>query len=170
MDKSKNSILIIEDSATSIYALNDILSPEFIVYTEKDSKVALKTAEKHMPDIILLDVIMPDKDGYEVLQELKASCKVKHIPVIFITTLKEEGYEEKGFTFNEQDMQAVGKDILEPSDELSDEELEMAAGGTTAIAVFLLIAGVAVATGALVGAAVGAGVGAAVVGVTAAVK
>jgi predicted ribosomally synthesized peptide with nif11-like leader len=45
--------------------------------------------------------------------------------------------KEKGFAFNEQDMQAVGKDILEPSDELSDEELEMAAGG--AIFVFIVL-------------------------------
>ena len=72
---------------------------------------------------------------------------------------------EKGFTFNEQDIQSVGKDILEPSDELSDEELELAAGGTT-LAVLFVVAVASLVTGAVVGAAIAG----AAVGVTALVE
>ena len=70
---------------------------------------------------------------------------------------------EKGFIFNEQDMQAVGKEILEPSDELSEEELEMVAGGEITLLLSLVFLAL-VAAGAGVGAGVGlaAGAGAAV--------
>ncbi|MCL2048813.1 MAG: Nif11-like leader peptide family RiPP precursor [Defluviitaleaceae bacterium] len=77
---------------------------------------------------------------------------------------------EKGFVFDRQDMLTIGKDILEPSDELSDEELEMAAGGTTAFLIMLGI-GAIVAGGALVfGVAGGAAITGAVLGVTALIK
>jgi len=77
---------------------------------------------------------------------------------------------EKGFVFDRQDMLAIGKDILEPSDELSDDELELAAGGTTAFLIMLGI-GAIVAGGALVfGVAGGAAITGAVLGVTALVK
>ena len=78
--------------------------------------------------------------------------------------------KEKGFIFDRQDMLTIGKDILEPSDELSDEELELVAGGTTAFLIMLGI-GAIVAGGALVfGVAGGAAITGAVLGVTALVK
>ena len=78
--------------------------------------------------------------------------------------------KEKGYIFDRQDMLDIGKDILEPSDELSDEELELAAGGTTAFLIMLGI-GAIVAGGALVfGVAGGAAITGAVLGVTALVK
>ena len=77
---------------------------------------------------------------------------------------------EKGFVFDRDDMLAFGKDILEPQDELSDEELELVAGGTTAFLIMLGI-GAIVAGGALVfGVAGGAAITGAVLGVTALVK
>ena len=78
--------------------------------------------------------------------------------------------KEKGFVFDRQDMLDVGKDILEPSEELSEEELELASGGTTAFLIMLGI-GAIVAGGALVfGVAGGAAITGAVLGVTALVK
>ena len=80
--------------------------------------------------------------------------------------------KEKGFIFNEQDVQAIGKDILEPANELSEEELELAAGGVTiTAAVVLSIVALGVTVGGLAGGAVvgGAGVGA-VLGVMALVQ
>ena len=77
---------------------------------------------------------------------------------------------EKGYIFDRQDMLDIGKDILEPSDELSDEELELAAGGTTAFLIMLGI-GAIVAGGALIfGVAGGAAITGAVLGVTALMK
>jgi len=56
-----------------------------------------------MPDVILLDILMPEKDGYEVITELKASAKTKDIPVIFITGLDSIEAEEKGFAYGAAD-------------------------------------------------------------------
>ena len=77
---------------------------------------------------------------------------------------------EKGFIFNEQDMQAIGKDILEPSDELSDDELELAAGGTTLVLLGFLAVGLVAAGGLAAGAVVGGGAAAMVVAFTSAMK
>ena len=77
---------------------------------------------------------------------------------------------EKGFIFDEQDMQAIGKDILEPSDELSDEELELAAGGTTLVLLGFLAVGLVAAGGLAAVAVVGGGAAAMVVAFTSAMK
>ncbi|MCL2048809.1 MAG: Nif11-like leader peptide family RiPP precursor [Defluviitaleaceae bacterium] len=66
--------------------------------------------------------------------------------------------KEKGFVFNEQDIQAFGKDILEPSDELSDEELELAAGGTTVLVAFGVSAAIVLGIAAMGGAFIAFGV------------
>jgi len=68
-----------------------------------DSLEALETAEKVMPDLILLDIIMPDMDGYEVIEALKKSEKTRDIPVIFITGLDNSNAEEKGFALGAAD-------------------------------------------------------------------
>ena len=77
---------------------------------------------------------------------------------------------EKGFIFSEEDMQALGKDVLEPTDELSDEELEMAAGGTTLVLLGFLAVGLVAAGGLAAGAIVGGGAAAMVVAFTSAMK
>ena len=77
---------------------------------------------------------------------------------------------EKGFIFNEQDMQAIGKNILEPSDELNDEELELVAGGTTLVLLGFLAVGLVAAGGLAAGAVVGGGAAAMVVAFTSAMK
>jgi PleD family two-component response regulator len=95
-NNKKNSILIIDDEKSNITVLTDILQEEYKIHVVKDSREALETAENQMPDIILLDIIMPHLDGYEVLAALKASEKTKDIPVIFTTGLDCEKEKNKG--------------------------------------------------------------------------
>jgi len=97
-NQKKHSILIIDDEKSNLTVLTDILRNEYKIHAVKDSREAVETAEKQMPDIILLDIIMPYLDGYEVLAALKASEKTKDIPVIFITGLDTEKEKAKGLS------------------------------------------------------------------------
>ena len=99
----KNSILVVDDENSNILALTHILSSEYIVYAAKNGENAIKAAEKYLPDIILLDIIMPDMDGYAVMTALKSSEKTKDIPVIFVTGLSSTGDEEKGLALGTAD-------------------------------------------------------------------
>lgn len=92
----KHSILIIDDEKSNLTVLTDILHDEYKILVVKDSREAVETAESQMPDIILLDIIMPHLDGYEVLAGLKASEKTKDIPVIFTSGLDCENEKAKG--------------------------------------------------------------------------
>ena len=99
----KNSVLVVDDDKESITAISHMLTPEYTVYEAKNGRDAIGTAEEYLPDVILLDVIMPDMDGYEVLSALKESNKTRYIPVIFITGLDDNVNEEKGLALGVTD-------------------------------------------------------------------
>jgi DNA-binding response OmpR family regulator len=81
-------ILIIEDDVDMQESLQDFLQGEgFVVLNAVDGEVGLKKAEQEKPDLILLDIILPLKDGFEVLRELKASENTQKIPVVVLTNL-----------------------------------------------------------------------------------
>ncbi|MDR2696050.1 MAG: diguanylate cyclase [Deltaproteobacteria bacterium] len=104
MDETvKNSLLIVDDDTSNLMALTRILQSEYTVYTAKDGATALKNAEKHVPDLIVLDILMPGMDGYEVLAALQASDRLGEIPVIFITGLSHRDDEEKGLALGAMD-------------------------------------------------------------------
>jgi len=94
--EKENSILIVDDDLSSLMELTGILQPEYKIYTVKDGTSALEKAGESSPDLILLDVIMPDMNGFDVLDELKKSAKTKDIPVIFITGTVDSDDEIKG--------------------------------------------------------------------------
>lgn len=96
-DLKKQRILIVDDERTNIMALAQILKPRYEILAAKDGISALKVAEDQVPDLILLDVLMEDMDGFEVLVKLKDSDTTRGIPVIFITGLDNIHDEEKGF-------------------------------------------------------------------------
>jgi putative two-component system response regulator len=85
--EKKHSVLIVDDEAANLSILTHILDPEYSVYTAKDGETALAIAREAMPDLILLDIVMPDMDGYAVFSALKASDATRDIPVLFITGL-----------------------------------------------------------------------------------
>ena len=99
----KNSVLIVDDENSNIMTLTHILSSEYNIYAAKNGQNAIQAANKYMPDVILLDIIMPEMDGYAVLAELKSSEKTQNISVIFITGLSESSDEEKGLALGVAD-------------------------------------------------------------------
>ena len=102
-DNKEHSILVVDDESTNISELTHILSGKYVVYAAKNGSGAIKAAEKHSPDIILLDIIMPEMDGYSVLSLLKSSEKTKEIPIIIISNLDSEEDEEKGLLLGASD-------------------------------------------------------------------
>ena len=104
MDKEKKpGVLVVDDENSNILALTHILSPDYSVYAAKNGRNAIEAAEKFLPDVILLDIVMPDMDGYEVIKILKNSEKTRNIPVIFITGLGDSSDEEKGLAMGASD-------------------------------------------------------------------
>jgi len=99
----KNNVLIIDDETSNIIALTNILSTEYDVYAAKNGIDAIRLAKEHSPDLILLDVLMPEMDGYEVIAALKSAEMTRTIPVIFITGLDNIDAEKKGLTLGAAD-------------------------------------------------------------------
>ncbi|MCW2277993.1 hybrid sensor histidine kinase/response regulator [Heliophilum fasciatum] len=93
----RQKILIVDDSRTNIIALAELLKNLFEIKVANNGHTALRIAlGDDPPDLILLDVMMPEMDGYEVCKRLKESSKTKDIPVIFITALDSPDDEENG--------------------------------------------------------------------------
>lgn len=85
----KKKILIIEDEPTLQKALTEFLTEEdFSVFSALDGETGIALAKKEKPDLVLLDIILPKKDGYEVLGELKGNEETKRIPVMLLTNLE----------------------------------------------------------------------------------
>lgn len=99
------TVLIIDDNNKNLQVLGSILNDaNYKIAMAKDGKSGLKLAKKIIPDAILLDIMMPDMDGYEVCEQLKADEQVKEIPVLFITAKAEtedivRGFEKGGVDY-----------------------------------------------------------------------
>ena len=89
-------ILLIDDEYLDITFLAGTLEEDYEIIFATDGVAALESAGRNMPDLILLDVMMPGIDGFEVCRRLKADIRTKEIPVIFITGLSEVAAETKG--------------------------------------------------------------------------
>lgn len=92
----KRRILVVDDETSNIDALCGILTSNYDLIVAKNGQSAIEKAKKHLPDLILLDVIMPDMSGFEVITQLKNTDITLRIPVIFITGLDSSEDEEKG--------------------------------------------------------------------------
>ena len=93
----KNKILFVDDVPTNIKVLLEVLKDEYKIIFAQSGPEAIELADKSAPDLILLDIMMPDMDGYEVCRQLKKNKKTSDIPIIFATALDEEEDETKGF-------------------------------------------------------------------------
>jgi len=103
MKERKNSILIVDDQASNINVLIHLLRDEYTLHVAKEGSVAIDLASRHAPDLILLDILMSDMDGYEVLRQLRAIAATQNIPIIFITGLDSQEDEERGLSMNVAD-------------------------------------------------------------------
>lgn len=97
MTQQKPRILIVDDSPANIQVLNVILQNEYEVFFAESGAGALAKARGDRPDLILLDIMMPNMDGYEVCRRLKADAATRDIPVIFVSALSDDEDESKGF-------------------------------------------------------------------------
>ena len=95
---ARKSILVVDDSPQNIQAITSLLKAEYVVKaaTNGDRAIAM-AAGPDAPDLILLDVVMPGMDGYEVCRRLKANATTSDIPIIFLTSITEVQSEAKGF-------------------------------------------------------------------------
>jgi len=96
-------VLIVDDDAGNRQVLADLLKPEYIVLLAKNGVQTLERACRHLPDLILLDVMMPDMDGYDVLRRLRADPQTRHIAVIFISGMDRPEDEAAGLTLGAAD-------------------------------------------------------------------
>ena len=90
-------ILIVDDLSENIQILNETLREEYTILEATSGEQALQEAAKSLPDLILLDAIMPGMDGFETCRRLKQTRKLREIPVIFVTGLTDIADEAKGF-------------------------------------------------------------------------
>lgn len=97
MKNKEKKVLIVDDERYNINILADILKSRYKTIAAKNGEQALKRAmSDNPPDLILLDIMMPEMDGYEVCRRLKADVRTRDIPVIFITAMSEVEDEARG--------------------------------------------------------------------------
>ena len=103
MDEKTNSVLIVDDEVMNLRALMDILSDDYKVYAERNGSKCLEMAKRLKPDLILLDVLMPEMNGFDIISSLKADDETKEIPVIYVTGLTNPEDEVRGFSLGAVD-------------------------------------------------------------------
>ncbi|NWK56781.1 SpoIIE family protein phosphatase [Verrucomicrobiaceae bacterium N1E253] len=101
---TKPRILIVDDERLNIKVLSDLLKSNYKIMAAINGKQALKAARgENPPDLVLLDIMMPEMDGYEVCRQLKADTLTKDIPIMFVTAMGEEEDETKGLALGAVD-------------------------------------------------------------------
>ncbi len=94
---TRSRILIVDDERLNLNLLNELLKIDYKVMVATSGAQALKAVSLNKPDIILLDVMMPEMDGFEVCRQLKENENSHDIPIIFITALNDAQEEARGF-------------------------------------------------------------------------
>jgi putative two-component system response regulator len=104
-ERRKPTILVVDDAPDNLAQMSAVLKDEYRVKIAINGKGALATAGSadDKPDMILLDVMLPDMDGYEVCRRLKENAELAEIPVIFVTARSDVQDEEKGFSLGAVD-------------------------------------------------------------------
>jgi len=110
--KKKPTILVVDDTPANIDVVKGVLGKNYLVQAAINGKMALQIVKKQIPDLILLDIIMPKMDGYEICRCLKADDASKNIPIIFLTSKTEMQDEVKGLELGAVDY--VTKPIRAP--------------------------------------------------------
>lgn len=94
---SQASILVVDDTPANLSLLSGLLSPRWRVRLAPSGTKALELVRRQAPDLVVLDVMMPELDGYEVCRRLKADPATADIPVLFLTALSQPEDETRGF-------------------------------------------------------------------------
>ncbi len=119
----KANILVVDDTPVNLLLLNRILRKHhYKTRVAPNGKMALKSVLAHSPDLILLDIKMPDMDGYEVCRQLKADPRTQEVPIIFISAL--DGVIDKVTAFNLGGVDYITKPF-EPAEVLARVEYQL---------------------------------------------
>lgn len=95
---AKKKVLLVDDSSTTLFMEKMVLEGEPVdLVTAGDGHEAVSKALEERPDLILLDVVMPNMDGFEACRALRAREETRGIPIILVTTRGEEAHMETGF-------------------------------------------------------------------------
>jgi serine phosphatase RsbU (regulator of sigma subunit) len=96
MQEERQKILIVDDTPANIQILNEVLHNDYVIFFATSGADALRIVQRETPDLILLDIMMPEMDGYEVCTRIKADARTHQIPVIFITAMCDAEDEARG--------------------------------------------------------------------------
>jgi len=96
MSDDRKTILVVDDEPANIDVVKSVLSGTYLIQAAVNGKVALKIAAKKLPDVILLDIMMPEMDGYEVCKALKSEPNTAKIPIIFVSGKDQQSDHDKG--------------------------------------------------------------------------
>ncbi len=106
------TILVVDDAPENLMVMESILANHYLLKLLNDPNDALEYALANPPDLILLDIMMPNIDGFEMCRRLKANPKLQDVPVIFITSKNDVEDEELGFSVGASDF--IHKPISAP--------------------------------------------------------
>jgi serine phosphatase RsbU (regulator of sigma subunit) len=112
-DLSESRILIVDDVKSNVDILVEALRDEYKLGVALDGAAALRSVEKSPPDLVLLDIVMPGLDGYEVCQQLRAHESTREVPVIFLSSLEDVKNKAHGFEVGGNDYLTKPFEVLE---------------------------------------------------------
>jgi len=96
-------VLIVEDNDDLLNFMKSILSNDFKVYTATDGQIAWEFISKHVPDLVVSDIMMPNMDGFELCRLLKSTYETSHIPIVLLTALSEQTDQLRGLGLGADD-------------------------------------------------------------------
>ena len=112
-DLSESRILIVDDAKTNIDILVEALRDEYKLSVAVDGTAALRSVEKSPPDLVLLDIVMPGLDGYEVCRQLRAQESTRELPIMFLSSLEDVKDKTRGFEVGGNDYLTKPFEVLE---------------------------------------------------------
>jgi len=112
-DLSDSRVLIVDDVKGNIDILVEALRDEYKLSVALDGKAALRSVEKNAPDLVLLDIMMPGMDGYEVCRQLRARESTRELPVMFLSALEDVTNKAQGFEVGGNDYLTKPFEVLE---------------------------------------------------------
>ena len=112
-DLSNSRVLIVDDAKTNIDILVEALRDEYKLSVALDGAAALRSIEKNAPDLVLLDIVMPGLDGYEVCRQLRAQESTRELPVMFLSALEDVKDKARGFEVGGNDYLTKPFELLE---------------------------------------------------------
>ena len=96
-------VIMVDDNISTLVQAKALLKDFYSIYTAWSAKGLFDCIDAIMPDLVLLDVVMPEMDGFEVIRILKADARYRDIPVIFLTADSDEESERKGLSLGAAD-------------------------------------------------------------------